>query len=178
MEDATLNNQHRLPISSDNLIKLLEDRKIKFDLITHKPLYTVNESKAFYESQHEDNELNCHIKNLYLRDKKKNNYLFVCEQDKIIDLKDLSHLTSSTRFSFGSSQRLFENLGVFPGAVSPFCMLNGKKNGVKLFFDTNFKNIKNIYLHPFVNDRTIKMKFNDLVKFLYEYDIDINWINI
>ena len=102
----------------------------------------------------------------------------MCEQDKIVDLKNLSHITSSTRFSFGSSQRLFENLGVFPGAVSPFCMLNGKKNGVKLFFDTNFKNIKNIYLHPFVNDRTIKMKFNDLVKFLYEYDIDINWINI
>ena len=178
MENATLNYQNKLPISSDDLIKLLKDRKFKFDLITHKPLYTVNESKAFYESQHEDNELNCHIKNLYLRDKKKNNYLFVCEQDKIIDLKDLSHLTSSTRFSFGSSQRLFENLGVFPGAVSPFCMLNGKKNGVKLFFDTNFKNIKNIYLHPFVNDRTVKMKFNDLVIFLYEYDIDINWINI
>ena len=178
MENATLNNQNKLPISSDDLIKLLEDRKFKFDLITHKPLYTVNESKAFYESQHEDNELNCHIKNLYLRDKKKNNYLFVCEQDKIIDLKELSHLISSTRFSFGSSQRLFENLGVFPGAVSPFCMLNVKKNWVKLFFDTNFKNIKNIYLHPFVNDRTVKMKFNDLVTFLYEYDIDINWINI
>ena len=178
MENATLNNQNKLPISSDDLIKLLEDRKFKFDLITHKPLYTVNESKAFYESQHEDNELNCHIKNLYLRDKKKNNYLFVCKQDKIVDLKNLSHITSSTRFSFGSSQRLFENLGVFPGAVSPFCMLNGKKKGVKLFFDINFKNIKNIYLHPFVNDRTVKMKFNDLVTFLYEYDIDINWINI
>ena len=71
MENATLNNQNKLPISSDDLIKLLEDRKFKFSLITHKPLYTVNESKAFYESQHEDNELNCHIKNLYLRDKKK-----------------------------------------------------------------------------------------------------------
>ena len=53
-----------------------------------------------------------------------------------------------------------------------------KKNRVKLFFDSNFKKIKNIYLHPFVNDRTVKMKFNDLVKFLYEYKIDINWINI
>ena len=178
MENATLNNQNKLPISSDDLIKLLEDKKFKFNLITHKPLYTVNESKTFYESQREDNELNCHIKNLYLRDKKKNNYLFVCEQDKIIDLKELSHLISSTRFSFGSSQRLFENLGVFPGAVSPFCMLKKKKKGVKLFFDTNFKNIKNIYLHPFVNDRTVKMKFNDLVKFLYEYKIDINWIDM
>ena len=45
MENATLNNQNKLPISSDDLIKLLEDRKFKFDLITHKPLYTVNDQK-------------------------------------------------------------------------------------------------------------------------------------
>ena len=178
MEDATFNNQDKLPISSDDLVKLLNDSKIEFDLYSHKPLYTVKESKIFYESQYEYNEFNCHIKNLYLRDKKKNNYLFVCDQDKIIDLKQLSYLMSAARLSFGSPQRLFENLGVFPGAVSPFCMLTGKKNGVKLFFDSNFKKIKNIYLHPFVNDRTIKMKFNDLVKFLNEYKVEINWINI
>ena len=57
-------------------------------------------------------------------------------------------------------------------------MLNGKKNEVRLFFDSNCKSFKYIYLHPFVNDRTVKMKFNDLVKFLYEYKIDINWINV
>ena len=53
-----------------------------------------------------------------------------------------------------------------------------KKNEVRLFFDSNCKRFKYIYLHPFVNDRTVKMKFNDLVKFLYEYKIDINWIDI
>ena len=178
MENATLDNQNKLPISSDDLIKLLNDRSVKFDLYTHKPLYTVSESKIFYESQNQNYELNCHIKNLYLRDKKKNNYLFVCNQDKIIDLKQLSRLMSAARLSFGSPKRLFENLGVFPGAVSPFCMLNGKKNEVRLFFDSNCKSFKYIYLHPFVNDRTVKMKFNDLVKFLYEYKIDINWINV
>ncbi len=178
MENATHDNQNKLPISSDDLIKLLNDRSIKFDLYKHKPLYTVTESKIFYESQNQNYKLNCHIKNLYLRDKKKKNYLFVCNQDKIIDLKQLSHLMSAARLSFGSSQRLFENLGVFPGAVSPFCMLNGKKNEVRLFFDSNCKSFKYIYLHPFVNDRTVKMKFNDLVKFLYEYKIDINWIDV
>ena len=71
MENATLNNQNKLPISSDDLIKLLNDRSVKFDLYTHKPIYTVSESKIFYESQNQNYELNCHIKNLYLRDKKK-----------------------------------------------------------------------------------------------------------
>ena len=80
--------------------------------------------------------------------------------------------------SFGSAERLYQYLGVFPGAVSPFCMLNGIKNNVKFFCDFDLKQFKNIYLHPFVNDRTVKMKFNDLVKFLYEYKIDINWISI
>ena len=178
MVNATLDFQNNLPVSSDQLLDILNDLNIKFDLYNHKPLFTVEDVNKLTKKNFSEDQKSGHIKNLYLRDKKKNNYLFVCEQDKIIDLKELSHLISSTRFSFGSSQRLFENLGVFPGAVSPFCMLNGKKNGVKLFFDTNFKKIKNIYLHPFVNDRTVKMKFNDLVKFLYEYKVDINWINI
>ena len=56
MEDATLNNQNKLPISSDDLIKLLNDSKIEFDLYSHKPLYTVKESKLFYESQYENYE--------------------------------------------------------------------------------------------------------------------------
>ena len=41
-----------------------------------------------------------------------------------------------------------------------------------------FKNFKNIYLHPFVNDRSICMSINDLEKFLKRYDISINWENL
>ena len=117
-----------------------------------------------------------HIKNLFLKDNKKRNYLITCEQDKKIDLKRLKEKIESGRLSFGSADRLFQHLGVFPGAVSPFCMLNGIKNNVQFFCDYNIKKFKNIYLHPFVNDRTICLDINDLEHFLKKYYVFINWI--
>ena len=84
----------------------------------------------------------------------------------------------SGRLSFGSAERLFKHLGVFPGAVSPFCMLNGINNNVEFFCDYNLKQFKNIYLHPFVNDKTICLGMNDLEYFLKKYHIKINWIKL
>ena len=178
MSKASSGLNVQLPITSDNLLTILKDDQVEFKLYKHKPLYSVSESKIEQELIFPINPNNVQIKNLYLKDKKKNNYLFVFEQDKIIDLKELSHLISATRFSFGSSQRLFENLGVFPGAVSPFCMLNGVKNNVKFFCDYGLKQYKKIYLHPFVNDMTICLNIDDLENFLKQYHIFINWVNL
>ena len=178
MPKATLSFQNQLPITSDDLLFLLEENKIKFSLYDHKPLYSVNESKIEQKLIFPINPNSVHIKNLYLRDKKKRNYLITCEQEKIIDLKSLKETIKSHRLSFGSSERLHQYLGVFPGAVSPFCMLNGIKNNVNFFCDYDLKKFKMIYLHPFVNDRTICLDINDLEKFLKKYHISINWINM
>ena len=178
MHKATLSFQNQLPITSDDLLFILEENKIKFKLYDHKPLHSVNESKTEQKLIFPKDTNSAHIKNLYLRDKKKKNYLITCEQDKIIDLKILKEIIKSQRLSFGSSERLYEYLGVFPGAVSPFCMLNGIKNNVNFFCDHDLKKFKMIYLHPFVNDRTICLGINDLEKFLRKYHISINWINM
>ena len=114
----------------------------------------------------------------FIWETKKKNFLITCEQDKKIDLKLLKEKIKSDRLSFGSAERLYQYLGVFPGAVSPFCMLNGIKNNVKFFCDFDLKQFKNIYLHPFVNDRTVCLNINDLEKFLKKYDISINWENV
>ena len=84
----------------------------------------------------------------------------------------------SGRLSFGSVEKLFKHLGVYPGSVSPFCMLNGINNDVEFFCDNNLKKFKNIYLHPFVNDMTICLSIKDLENFLKKYHISINWIKL
>ena len=178
MSNATLDFQHQLPITSDNLLTILKENQIDFKLYEHKPLNSVDESKTEQESIFPLNSNNVHIKNLYLRDKKKKNFLITCEQDKKIDLKLLKEKIKSDRLSFGSPERLYQYLGVFPGAVSPFCMLNGIKNNVKFFCDFDLKKFKKIYLHPFVNEKTICLNLNDLEKFLNKYDICINWENL
>ena len=176
MSSASSSFQYQLPISSDDLLNILKENRVDFKLYEHKPLHSVNESKIEQVSIFPTNKNSVHIKNLFLRDKKKKNYLITCEQDKKIDLKLLKEKIESARLSFGSADRLFQYLGVFPGAVSPFCMLNGIKNNVQFFCDYNLKQFKNIYLHPFVNDRTIRLDINDLEHFLRKYYVFINWI--
>ena len=178
MSKATLSFRDKLPITSDELLFLLEENGINFKLYEHKPLYSVNESKIEQESIFPVKSNGVHIKNLYLRDKKKRNYLITCEQDHMIDLKILKKKINSYRLSFGSTERLNQYLGVFPGSLSPFCMLNGIKNNVKFFCDYNLKQFQKIFLHPFVNDRTICLDINDLEKFLKKYHIYINWMNL
>ena len=173
-----LEQKYKLPISKENLICLLNYYQIKFDLFEHEPLSSVKESKVLQNLIFPNNKESVHIKNLYLRDKRKRNYLITCEQDKSIDLKILKEKIKSNRLSFGSPDRLFQHLGVFPGAVSPFCMLNGIKNNVKFFCDYDLKQYKKMYLHPFVNDVTFCLEIDNLENFLKLYHISINWVNL
>jgi Ala-tRNA(Pro) deacylase len=69
-------------------------------------------------------------KNLYLRDRKKRNFLIVAQEDRVIDLKTLDQKIGSDRLSFGSADRLFEMLGVRPGAVSPLTVINDSDHKV------------------------------------------------
>ena len=177
MVNATLDFQNNLPVSSDQLLDILNDLKIKFDLYNHKPLFTVEDTMKLTKINFLKDQKTGQIKNLYLRDKKKNNYLFVCEQNKIVNLQMLKDKLNSSRLSFGSDERLFEFLGVYTGAVSPFCMINGKKN-VQLIFEIELKNFDNLILHPFVCDRSIKISLHDIKKFLDFYKVKINWISI
>jgi len=90
----------------------------------------------------------------------------------------LKEKIKSDRLSFGSSDRLLQNLRELPGAVSPFCMLNGIKNNVDYYCDFNLKNYKKIFLHPFAYDKTIHINLNDLENFLNKYHIMIKWIDL
>ena len=71
MSKPTLDFQHQLPITSDDLLTILKENQIDFKLYEHKPLNSVSESKTEQETIFPLNSNNVHIKNLYQRDKKK-----------------------------------------------------------------------------------------------------------
>ena len=168
----------KLPISSKQLLKQLDEWKIIYKHFTHKPLISVKESKLIQEKLFGNHKENGHIKNLYLRDKKKNNILFVTQQDAIIDLKLLAEKINMGRLSFGSQERLMENLGVLPGAVSPFAMINGVKNNVTIFLDIKLKSYKKIFAHPLENNQTLEITFDQLEKFFIKLSVEPKWINL
>ena len=168
----------KLPISSNQLLKQLDEWKIIYKHFTHKPLISVKESKLIQEKLFGNHKENGHIKNLYLRDKKKNNILFVTQQDAIIDLKLLAEKINMGRLSFGSQERLMENLGVLPGAVSPFAMINGVKNNVTIFLDSKLKSYKKIFAHPLENNQTLEITFDQLEKFFKKIFVTTYWIDL
>ena len=167
-----------LPISSSQFLKQLDEWKIVYKHFTHAPLISVKESKLIQEKLFGNHRENCHIKNLYLRDKRKNNILLVAHQDAIIDLKSLAEKLKIGRLSFGSQERLMENLGVLPGAVSPFAMINGVKNNVTIFLDRNLKFYKKIFAHPLENNQTLEITFDQLEKFFKKICVSPIWINL
>ena len=175
--DASSKFQGSLPISSDDLLVSLDNWKIKYKCHNHPPLMTGEESKKHQKQFSSSDPSAAHIKNLYLRDHKKNNFLFVLEQDKKIDLKKMSTIMQAGRLSFGSPERLFEHLGVRPGAVTPFAMINGVKKNVKLFLDLGLKSYTKIFAHPLVNDRTLEITMADLQIFFKKNNVYVNWID-
>lgn len=176
--DSTSKFQDSLPVSSDAIIALLEKLDISYRRFDHVPLMTVEDSKKIESQFLASSDGGGHIKNLYLRDNKKRNFLVVAEQDRKINLKALPSVLGSGRLSFGSSERLFENLGVRPGAVTPLSMITGVKNDVKIFFDEDLRKCTKLYVHPLVNDRTLEVAMEGLEKFLKHLGTEPNWINL
>ena len=175
--DASSRFQDRLPISSDKLMEKLDEWGISYKCFSHVPLSTVAESKQVQNQFLNKNKGGGHIKNLYLRDHKKNDILIVAEQDCKIDLKELKEILKMGRLSFGSPDRLMDNLGVRPGAVTPFSMITGVKKNVSLFLDADLKSCLKIYAHPLVNDRTLEISIENLEYFFDKIGVVPNWIN-
>ena len=109
--DASSAFKDTLPTTPEALVETLENAGIAFTRHEHPPLRTVEESKC-----HRGDMVGTHVKNLYLRDRKKRNFLVVAQEDREIDLKALQDKIGADRLSFGSADRLFEFLGVRPGA--------------------------------------------------------------
>ena len=176
--DASSKYQDSLPISSDSIMQQLNEWGIAYKRADHVPLRTVEDSKKVQGQFLSSEEGGGHIKNLYLRDNKKRNVLLVAEQDRRIDLKTLNAKLGTGRLSFGSAERLMENLGVRPGAVTPLSMINGARTGVQLFIDSGLKNCKQIYVHPLVNDRTLGITVEGLQAFFDKIKVDPSWVDL
>lgn len=174
--DASSAFQDTLPLSSDALLAQLDAWGLTYRLHTHIPLRTVEESKAVEDQFMVPGENALRLKNLYLRDKKKRNYLVTLEQSREIDLKALGAELGVGSLSFGSADRLLQNLGIRPGAVSPIAMINGVENDVRFFMDSAAQQADVIYMHPLVNDRTIAISLSDLMAFFDKTGCDVNWL--
>ena len=139
----------------------LNKLKCDYFIHEHQALKTVADSKILRGIMKGG-----HSKNLFLRDKKKNNFLITTNEDQKIDLKNLEKKLGTSRLSFGSPDRLYEFLGVKPGSVSPFALINDNKKRVSFYIDKNLLNEIILNFHPLTHNLTISLKTKDFEKFL------------
>ena len=108
-----------------------------------------------------------HTKNLFLRDKKGVPYLVVASDDTVIELRSLHRRLGATgRFSFGSAELLHELLGVVPGSVTPFAVINDTSCRVNVVLDAAMMAHEVLNFHPLVNTGTTSISRDGLVQFL------------
>lgn len=150
-----------LPTTPEQLFDILQSLDIKYEIHSHTPIFTVEEGAHL-----KANIPGIHCRNLFLRDKKKKMYLVVAANETAIDLKKLQNLIDSGRLSFGSSDRLWQYLGIRPGSVCPFCVINDKNHEVSVILDKYMVDADIVNYHPLDNAMTISLAPSDLLKFL------------
>jgi Ala-tRNA(Pro) deacylase len=154
------------PATPEDLFQRLQSLGIATTTTNHPPVFTVEEAKL-----HRGNIPGIHTKNLFLRNKKERMWLVVCHQDRTVDLKQLGPaLGSRSRLSFGSPQRLMRYLGVIPGAVNPFAVINDHGQAVQLVVDRAILGDEPLNFHPLDNARTTSITTEDFLRFLTAED--------
>lgn len=148
----------------DDLIRHLEKLGIETTTIEHPPLHTVEESQALR------GEIpGAHTKNLFLKDKKGTLFLVVAEESRQIDLKALHHrIGGSGRLSFASADQMRERLGVEPGSVTAFGVINDAEGLVRVVLDEALLAHDMVNCHPLTNRATTTIAAADLMAFLRE----------
>lgn len=150
------------PKTDSDLFARFDDLGIDHRTFEHDPVYTVGESQT-----NRGEMPGAHVKNLFLRDKKKNLVLATVEENRDVDLKDLrKRVGSSGNYSFGKPELLMEVLGVEPGSVTPFAVINDGERRVTVVLDKALLDEDLVNAHPLRNDRTTAIKSQDLLSFL------------
>lgn len=150
-----------MPASRDDLMAFLADLGIETRTVEHPPVFTVEEARTLRGDLEGG-----HTKNLFLKDKKGGLWLVVCLEDRLVDLNALSRRLGAPRFSFGKAELMTEVLGVEPGSVTPFGLINDAEGRVTPVLDREMLELRPLNFHPLRNDATTQIAPQDLLRFV------------
>jgi len=145
-----------------NLYTLLSNLGITFEYHEHPPTPTIEEAMKYWKDLDAT-----HCKNLFFRNHKGNrHYLVILKHTQQMDIHELEKLLRQGKLSFASDQRMMKYLGVTPGSVTPFGLINDTEHHVHVFLDHNLLESKTISFHPCINTASIIIKWCDFLRFL------------
>jgi len=144
------------------LYKTLEELNIPFEYYEHPAAPTIEEAKKYWKDL-----VATHCKNIFFRNHKGNrHYLVILEHTNQLAIRDLEQRLKQGKLSFASPKRMQKYLGLSPGSVSPFGLINDKENHVHVFLDENLKKSETISFHPNINTASIVISYTYFEHFL------------
>ena len=172
----------------NKVLSFLESNGITYKMHTHPPLPTIELALEYWKEID-----STHCKNLFFRNHKGNrNYLVVFECHKELSIHTLEQSLKQGKLSFASQERMERCLGLLPGSVSPFGLINDIdiadtanpkelfENGhrVKLFIDKDLQTSEKVSFHPCDNTASVVISNEDLIRFLEIWGGEYEWIEI
>jgi Ala-tRNA(Pro) deacylase len=147
---------------------------IPFERHTHPPIATAEEGDRYWAGIEA-----AHCKNLFLRNQKgTRHYLVIIAHSKRADLRAVASQIGDGKLSFASPERLMTHLGVGPGSVSPFGLINDRPRHVRVFLDRDLKSASRISFHPNVNTATIVLANPDFQRFLAHCGNPVAYVDV
>ena len=148
------------PVRARLFVRLTE-LDIASTTVEHEPVFTVEQSQTLRETLP-----GSHTKNLFLADKDGHVALVVAKDDTSVDLKLVSSRLKFGRLSFGNAELLAKLLGVAPGSVTPFALINDLENRITAVVDAALLPFAEVNCHPLENTATTRLATNDLLRFI------------
>jgi Ala-tRNA(Pro) deacylase len=156
------------------VLENLDGLGISYIRYEHPPVATVEEAEKHWAGLK-----GTHCKNLFLRNYKGNrHYLVIAPVTRGIDLRRLNTALGEDRLSFASPERLKRWLGVEPGSVSPFGLVNDSAHHVQVVCDRALRQSAALGFHPNVNTATLEISFADFERFLTACANTVRWLDL
>jgi len=145
-----------------SVFAILEKLNIPYEVFEHPPLDTIEIALEYWKDIDA-----MHCKNLFFRNHKGNrHYLVIIKDTTPFNIRSLEQKLKQGKLSFGSEKRLMKYLGVKPGSVSPFGLINDEEHHVHLFLDHQLKTADKISFHPNDNTASLVLSYKDFINYL------------
>jgi Ala-tRNA(Pro) deacylase len=153
---------------------VLDDLRVGYQSFTHPAVFTAEEA-----AEHWAGIDGTAVKNLFLRNKKGDrHYLVIIGIDRQADLRHLARVVGDDRLSFGSPERLMEQLGLTPGSVSPFGLINDSCRAVRVVLDEDLRRADRLIFHPNINTASLTIALADFERFLAWRGNPVRWVRL
>ena len=147
---------------------------IEYTRHDHPPVFTAEEAAVHWQDVP-----GAQVKNLFLRNKKGDrHYLVILGVAKEADLRSLVKTIGDDRLSFASPERLMTHLGLTPGSVSPFGLINDTSGAVRVLIDADLRGAERVVFHPNINTSSLSLPFADFERFLASRPNPVRYIDV